>query len=88
MQCIWCNAEPIGIGLTNSYWNTPDGKSAVEILEIPAVDCPNCGTYVTESTAQQIEEALYWNDISALGAAFRYEELMNAPRISKSYFGR
>lgn len=88
MHCVWCDSENIRDGAKNCYWNLPDGKAAVEILDIPAIDCPNCGLYVTESTAQQVEEALYWNDISALGDVFRYEELMNAPRIRKSYFDR
>ncbi|SCW71120.1 uncharacterized protein, YokU family [Paenibacillus tianmuensis] len=83
MKCMWCDAEPIRESVKDCYWVAPDGKTAVQILEAPALDCPNCGQYVTENMSQRIEEALYLNDFSALGSKFRYEELMNAPRINK-----
>lgn len=85
MKCEWCESEQIRQSAMDCYWITPDGKTSVEILDVPAIDCPNCSKYVTESIAQKIEEALFWNDISALGNTFRYEDLMNAPRKSK-YF--
>lgn len=85
MACTWCGTEEIRDGAKNCYWVKPDGKTAVEILEVPAVDCPNCGQYVSETMAQQIEEALYWNDVSALGLRFRYDALMNAPRLRKPW---
>ncbi|KRE47371.1 YokU family protein [Paenibacillus sp. Soil522] len=86
MKCIWCDAEDSKEGVIDCYWIMPDGKSSVEILEIPAIDCPRCSSYVSESMSQKVEEALYLNDVSALGSRFRYEELMNAPRINKFYF--
>jgi uncharacterized YokU family protein len=85
MTCIWCDTEDIKEGVKDSYWIMPDGKSSVEILGIPAIDCPNCGSYISESMSQKVEEALYLNDVSALGSRFRYEDLIHAPRINK-YF--
>lgn len=86
MNCVWCDAGPLGEGVTNCYWVMPDGKAAVQITEIPAIHCSGCGLYVAENIAQKVEEALYWKDVSALGAVFRYDELMNAPSITKSIF--
>ncbi|MFC5648665.1 YokU family protein [Paenibacillus solisilvae] len=85
MNCIWCETEDARESVKDCYWIMPDGKLAVEILEVPAIECPNCLTYVTEAVSQQIEEALYWHDVSALGTRFRYEELMKAPRIKNIF---
>lgn len=86
MKCIWCESDDVRESVKDCYWITPDGKTSVRILHVPAIDCPNCRPYVIESVVQKIEEALYWHDLSALGAVFTYEELMNAPRITKPYF--
>ncbi|UUZ81152.1 YokU family protein [Paenibacillus sp. P26] len=86
MKCEWCEAEGLRDSAKDCYWILPDGKTAVEITDVPALDCPGCGVYVAESVSQQVEEALYWNDVSGLGLRFSYEALMNAPRIAKSYF--
>ena len=85
MNCMWCEAEDIRESVKDCYWIMPDGKLAVEILEVPAIECSNCRTYVTEGISQQIEEALYWHDVSALGTTFSYEELMKAPRIKNIF---
>ncbi|WP_186446256.1 YokU family protein [Paenibacillus cremeus] len=88
MNCTWCESEDIREGTKDCYWVMPDGRSTVRLLEVPAIDCPSCGTYVTESMAQKVEEALYLNDVSSLGKEFTYEALTRAPRITKSYFKR
>lgn len=86
MNCIWCESEDTRNSVKDCYWVMPDGKSAVKIMEVPALECTGCGIYVTEGVAQQVEEALYWHDVSALGTVFRYEELMKAPRIKNIFF--
>ncbi|MFT9849681.1 YokU family protein [Aneurinibacillus sp. REN35] len=83
MKCIWCETEEAKEGRLDCYWVTPDGKATVQIQSIPSVDCPNCyDKFVPEDTSQKIEDALYLNDISSLGAAFTYEQLLQAPRIN------
>lgn len=81
MNCMWCDTADIRESVKDCYWIMPDGRLAVQIKDIPAIDCPNCRTYVMESTAQQIEEKLVWHDVSALGTVFRYEDLLKAPRV-------
>lgn len=81
MNCMWCDAADIRESVKDCYWIMPDGRLAVQIKDIPAIECPNCLTYVMESTAQQIEEKLVWHDVSALGTVFRYEDLLKAPRV-------
>jgi uncharacterized YokU family protein len=78
--CIWCEQEA-GEGIKDCYWITPDSRRTVEILQVPAIVCPNCNGYISEEITQKIEDALYLNDIEQLGLKFTYEELMNAPRI-------
>lgn len=85
MICIWCETEDGRECVKDCYWIMPDGKLSVEILEVPAIECSNCGIYVTEGISQQVEEALYWHDVSALGTRFRYEDLMKAPRIKNIF---
>ena len=85
MNCIWCESENIRESVKDCYWIMPDGKSSVKVLGVPALACADCGTYVTEGVAQQVEEALYWRDVSALGTVFRHEELMKAPRIKNMF---
>ncbi|MBD0383253.1 YokU family protein [Paenibacillus sedimenti] len=85
MNCIWCETEDIRESVKDCYWIMPDGKSAVKIMEVPALECAGCGIYVTEGISQQVEEALYWHDVSVLGSVFRYEELMKAPRIKNIF---
>lgn len=85
MNCIWCQTEDIRESVKDCYWIMPDGKTAVQIVDVPALTCAGCGTYVTESISQQVDEALYWHDVSALGTVFRYEELMKAPRIKNIF---
>ena len=85
MNCIWCQTEDIRESVKDCYWIMPDGKTAVQIVEVPALDCVGCGTYVTENISQQVDEALYWHDVSALGTVFSYEQLMNAPRIKNIF---
>ncbi|WP_162142501.1 YokU family protein [Aneurinibacillus terranovensis] len=69
VECIWCGKEA-NEGVKNCYWITPDGKKTVEILSIPAIICPHCEPYVSDEITQKIEEALYLNDIAALGLKF------------------
>ncbi len=85
MNCMWCETEDIRESVKDCYWIMPDGRLAVQILEVPAIECSNCRTYVLESTAQQIEETLYWHDVSALGTTFRYEDLLKAPRVKNMF---
>ena len=85
MQCMWCETEDVREGVKDCYWIMPDGRMAVQIFNVPAIECVNCRTYVLEGTAQQIEEMLYWHDVSALGSSFHYEELMKAPRVKNIF---
>jgi uncharacterized YokU family protein len=83
MKCIWCETEEAKEGVQDCYWVTPDGKKTVKIFNIPSIDCPNCyDKFVPEDISQKIEDALYLNNISTLGEAFTYEQLLQAPRIN------
>jgi len=86
MSCTWCESDNTRPAVQDCYWIKPDGKTAVRILEVPAIACEGCGVYVTESVAQLVDEALYWHDLSALGTEFTHEQLMNAPRMKNNYF--
>ena len=46
MNCMWCEAEDIRETVKDCYWIMPDGRLSVEILEVPAIECSNCRTYV------------------------------------------
>ena len=48
MNCMWCETEDVRETVKDCYWIMPDGKLSVEILEVPAIECSNCRTYVTE----------------------------------------
>lgn len=85
MSCPWCAEVNVQDSEKDCYWIMPDGKKAVQILQVPAIACPSCGIFVTEATSQGIDDRLYWNDVSALGSAFTYEELLKAPRL-KNWF--
>lgn len=85
MPCMWCEREDVRESVKDCYWIMPDGRMAVQIKDVPAIECTNCRTYVLEETSQQIEEMLYWHDVSALGSTFRYEELLKAPRVKNIF---
>ena len=46
MNCMWCETEDIRESVKDCYWIMPDGRLAVQILEVPAIECSNCRTYV------------------------------------------
>jgi hypothetical protein len=59
----------------------PDGRRSVQILQIPAVQCSNCGTYLLDSMNEKVEVALYLGDFSNFSDTFTYDELVKAPPI-------
>lgn len=79
MECVWCGEHAVYDSVKDCYWVSPDGTRSLKILQVPALSCPNCGSYITEAMNQKIEESLYVSDLSAYPNEFTYSELLKAP---------
>ncbi|MCT8138071.1 YgiT-type zinc finger protein [Anaerobacillus sp. CMMVII] len=79
MQCMWCSNMNVDQGTKDCYWILPDGKDAVHILQIPALVCVDCGSYLTDEMNHDIDMALYARELPKGRNEITYEELMSAP---------
>ncbi|MGE5703694.1 MAG: YokU family protein [Clostridia bacterium] len=82
MECIWCNATELVETKQDCYWMTPDEKRTLRLLDVPAVDCPKCGVYVTEEMNQKVEQTLVIADLTNCPDTLTYEELRKLPTIN------
>lgn len=87
-NCEWCGSSAIERATVNVYWELPDGTSAIEIAETPAIKCSSCSMiYQSEQTTKEIEDQLFLIDTKQLAKMIKYEELMKLPRLlKKNYF--
>jgi uncharacterized YokU family protein len=79
MECMWCDRIDAEQTTKDCYWILPDGKDAVEILEIPAIYCQDCGSYLTDEMNHDIDMALYSRELPKGKKELTYKELMSAP---------
>ncbi|MCA0988191.1 YokU family protein [Guptibacillus algicola] len=88
MNCKWCDKEGAFETLDTGYWELPDGSRAVEINELPSIQCIDCGMcYQTDELVGDVEEQLMLIDTSKLSSSFTFKELMDQPRLlKKNYF--
>ncbi|TLS37494.1 YokU family protein [Pseudalkalibacillus caeni] len=88
MICKWCEEEGAIEAPKTGYWELPDGNRAIEIKEIPSIECQNCGMeYQTDETVEDIEEQLLLIDTRKLDDSITYKQLMDQPRfLKKNYF--
>lgn len=79
VECLWCGETTAQDTEKDCYWVMPDGRRSVQILQVPALGCPSCGSYLSDAINQKVEEQLYMCDLSAYADVFSYEELLKAP---------
>lgn len=79
MKCMWCDRNKVEETTKDCYWILPDGTDAIEILQIPAVTCVNCGSHLTDKMNHDIDMALYSRELPKGRKEITYKELMNAP---------
>ncbi|OIJ19239.1 hypothetical protein BKP45_13860 [Anaerobacillus alkalidiazotrophicus] len=79
MNCMWCENNQIKEAKKDCYWILPDGLSSVQILQVPALSCKNCGLYLTDEMNHEIDFALYTRNLPTRKKEILYEELINAP---------
>lgn len=80
MDCMWCNEPHVEESARKDcYWIMPDGKRSLKIIQVPALECPNCGIFLSDSMNQKVDEALYIHDLSEYPDTLTYEELLQAP---------
>jgi uncharacterized YokU family protein len=78
MECMWCCRTDAKETTKDCYWILPDGKEAIEIVQIPAVLCVNCGSYLTDEINHDIDMALYARELPKDSKVITYLELMSA----------
>ena len=84
MKCKWCEQEGAFETLDKGYWELPDGTRAVEIVDLPSIQCVYCGMcYQTDELVGDVEEQLMLIDTSKLTSFFTYKELMSQERLLK-----
>lgn len=81
MQCLWCNEDKAKKTTKDGYWVLPDGASTVEILQVPALECADCGLYIEDEINEEVEDRLHTSDLTHYSNVFTYEELLKAPAI-------
>ncbi|MGO4889696.1 YokU family protein [Anaerobacillus sp. MEB173] len=81
MQCTWCEKKEVQETTKTCYWVMPDGKDYVEISQIPAKSCQNCGIYLTDEMNQEIDNHLYMKDLSDYSNSITFNDLLEAPVI-------
>ncbi len=79
MNCMWCDALGVTKAKKDCYWIMPDGRSAVEILQIPAFTCKSCGSYLSDEMNHEIDIALYARELPQNVKQITYQQLMKAP---------
>lgn len=79
MNCVWCEATNVTETTKDCYWIMPDGKSAIEVLQIPAFSCSYCGSYISDQLNHEIDMALYSRELPIGQRNISYEDLMKAP---------
>lgn len=87
IYCEWCGGKA-QIGEGTVYWELPDGSSAIEITDTPAVICKECDmVYQTDKTTKEIEDQLFLVDTKKISSSISFKELMELPRLLKrNYF--
>ncbi|WP_280768129.1 YokU family protein [Salipaludibacillus daqingensis] len=88
MQCKWCKSDRALESLESAYWELPDGTRAVEIKEVPSINCPDCTIiYIEEEQITELENHFMLIDTKKLGSSFTFKELMDQPTLlKKNYF--
>ncbi|MEW9671403.1 YokU family protein [Ammoniphilus sp. 3BR4] len=79
MECLWCSERTAEESVKDCYWVMPDGRRSVHILQVPALSCPSCGSYLADAINQKVEDALYISDLADYPDQFTYEDLLKAP---------
>ena len=79
MECMWCNEKEVKETMKDCYWITPDGTAAVEILQVPAMYCQKCGSYLTDEMNHEVDVALASREIPKSLKEITYKELMQLP---------
>lgn len=79
MQCTWCENKDTEKSTKTCYWVMPDGKRYIEITDIPAIQCEDCGTYLTDEMNQEIDNLLYMKKITNDHLQITYQNLLDAP---------
>lgn len=87
-QCNWCESLEILSGSEKVYWELPDGTRAIEITDVPTVNCNECGiSYQHDSLVKEIEDQLFLINTNLIGKSITFSELMKIPRLLKrNYF--
>jgi uncharacterized YokU family protein len=88
MICHWCGSEHAQPARRTGYWELPDGSRAIEINEMPSVQCVDCGMeYQEDAVIEEVEDQLMLIDTKNLSSPVTYDELMAVPRLlKKNYF--
>jgi uncharacterized YokU family protein len=88
MQCNWCEEDAAQTVAKTGYWELPDGTRAIQIDEIPSLECANCGmVYQDDKVIEEVEDQMYLIDTTKLGNIITFKELMDQPRLLKrNYF--
>jgi uncharacterized YokU family protein len=88
MQCKWCEKHTAEDVKKTGYWELPDGSRAIQIDDIPSIECTDCGmVYQDDEVIGEVEDQLYLIDTTKLGNIISYKALMEQPRLLKrNYF--
>ncbi|WP_370876008.1 YokU family protein [Evansella vedderi] len=86
--CNWCQHEGAVEAQKTAFWELPDGTRAVEITNVPSIQCPNCEmTYIDDDIIDEIEDQFMLIDTEKLPNSFTYQQFMNQPKLlKKNYF--
>ena len=86
--CMWCEEDGAKAISDTVYWELPDGTNAIEITEVPSINCTRCGiVYQTDEQVKEIEDQLFLIDTKNLEKSLSFRELMEKPRLLKrNYF--
>jgi len=88
MRCEWCHSSNVTNKKKTAYWELPDGTRALEITDIEAIKCSNCGmSYILDNIIEEIEDQLILIHTRELPASISYKDLMAKERLLKrNYF--
>ena len=81
MVCLWCKEETARETTKDCYWVLPDGAITVEIRQVPALECDDCGIYLEDDMNEKVEAKIYTSDLTTYPQSFTYEELLKAPAM-------
>lgn len=79
MNCMWCDRTDVIETTKDCYWILPDGTDSILILQIPAFECPSCGSYLSDEMNHDVDMALYSREIPNEKKEISYKELMASP---------